>query len=242
MPPVTPATIAMYVALIAAIVGLVVRDRWRLSVFFSAYTVALLITALEYVWPQQFCTQAFWILTQALQDILKIGIVLEIAWKTFRAFPGTASAIRHAVLTLLLATIVAAITTPLANAPTSSYTTALVDFHPRVMDGTIWMIAVALGVAWFYRVPMHPFHRAVLTTVAIYTACFSTLLRLLGRYDLNVYLPYVHAVNSVVALVVCARWLYVIWTPVNAANQAHERTMRKLDAQVPSLFVTSRHA
>ncbi len=232
---VPPAYAALPFTHAAILVGLAVRGRWRLSLFFAAYVLLNLITVVcPWFWPERFYTQAFWILAQALIDIVKIGIVLEVIWKTFRMFPGAASATRRAVLVLLAATIVAAMATPLASPSISSYSTAVRDFHPRVMDGTIWVIAATLTVAWFYRVPVHPFHRAILTLLAAYTAFFSTAMRLLAQHDFNVYLPYLNAVNSVVSLTVNSWWAYVIWKPAGAADHAHGRTLQKLQIQVPS--------
>jgi hypothetical protein len=235
MPEVTPAVVLLFLATLGVNIGLAARGRWRLSPFFAGYVASNLVSVLPYLWPQRFYTQAFWILLQAVHDVLKIGAVLEIIWRTFRVFPGAASATRHAVLTLLAATMVAAVATPLANRPATAYETTVEDFHPRVMDGTLWVIAAALGLAWFYRIPLHPFHRTVLTTLAIYTAFYSTLLRLFAHHEFGVYRPYADAVNSIVSLVIYSWWAWVVWRPSSAADRAHVRTLQALQFQVPSV-------
>jgi hypothetical protein len=234
MPEVTPAAVATPLVVFVVLVGLAVRGRWRLSVLFAIYVASNLASGvLPYAWPQRFYSQTFWILAQASQDILKIGIVLEIVWRAFRTFPGAASVTHRAILALLGTTIVVAIAAPLAHPPVSSFTTAVEDFHPRVMDGTIWMIAATFAVAWFYRVPLHPFHRAVLTSLAIYTAFFSALLRLFGHYEFNVFRLYANVVNYIVALGICSWWAYIAWRPASTADRAYGQTLQRLQ-QVPS--------
>jgi hypothetical protein len=229
MPEVTPIAVVLWAACFLLIVGLFVRGRWRLNLLFTAYNIIDLATALLPVfWPARFYRGAFFILTQGLNDILKIGVVLEVAWRTFRVFPGAASATRRLVIGLLAATTLAAIVTPLANTRANSYESSLADFHPRVMDGTIWLVAATLGVAWFYRVPVRPFHSAVLTSLAIYVAFYGTLLRLVSRYDFQVYRPYLNNINYIVFFVITGWWAYLAWRPERASDQAHTRTVQKL--------------
>jgi len=226
MPDVSPAVIAAFTMMTAATIGLIVRGRWRLSIFFVAYALSNVVTVVVYFWPARFYTQAFWILTQASSDILKIGLAIEIGWKTFRRFPGAIRAIRGMALAVIAITIFMSLEMPLTNGRSSSFETALEDFNPRIMDGTIWLIAAMLAVAWFYRVPIHAFHRSVLTLVALYSAFFGTLLRLFGTYTFEVYRPYANAINFVVGAVIWSWWTYLAWRAPTAAERAHLGALR----------------
>jgi len=179
MPEMTPATVAVLLAVAAVVAGLVVRGHWRLNTVFAVYCAVNLATGvMPYMAPERFYTQAFWMLSQPAFDIQKIGIVLEIIWRTVRHFPGAVTGMRVVTVTFAVLTAAAALALPLTTSSTSSYETAVELFHPRIMDGTIWFIAVALVVAWFHRLPVHQFHRSILVGLAIYMAFYSTLLRL----------------------------------------------------------------
>jgi hypothetical protein len=225
-------TVAIYVAVSTIIAGLVVRGRWRLSVFFAAYNVAgLLLGLLQFFWPERFFTGTVWMPTQATLDILKLGIALEVAWRTFRAFPGAAWVARVAIVATLVVATTLAIVVPLAGAPASAYETALAQFHPRLLDATIWAIVMTLCAARWYRVPLHPFHGAVLTTLAVYLAFQATLFRLFSFYDFAVVYAWANAVDLLVFLLIASWWGYVSWRPDGRADREHVHTLQKLQPQ-----------
>jgi hypothetical protein len=238
--PVPVAAIGAYMAGLALIVGLIARRRWRLSLCLLAYNVTGVISApLPVFWPERFYTRPFWMLAQAVLDILKLGIALEIAWQTFRVFPGAASVARRTVLTILAVTTAAVISVPLAGAATSSFDTALSEFHPRVIDGTIWLIAATLVLARWYRVPVHPFHAAVLTSLAVYLAFFGTLLRSFALYDFDTVFAYANALDSVALLALVCSWAYVTWRPESTGAKGHVETLGKLELRTASLRVAA---
>jgi len=147
MREVPTAYIATYAVVFAVIVGLIVPGRWRLSLFFLVYNaVGLAFGLLQFLWPERMVTGTVWILIQASLDVLKLGVALEIAWRTFRPFPGAVLVARVAILPILAVTTVVAIAVPLVGVPASAYETAVTQFHPRLLDGTIWVIAATL--AW----------------------------------------------------------------------------------------------
>jgi len=236
MVEIPPTFFVSWLANVAVILGLAIRGRWRLSLFFLLFTVTDLASGvLPYLWPRQFYTQAFWMLMTALLDVLRIAIALEILWRTFREFPGAASVTRQAVVTLLALTALAALTSPLSNSSASSFETAAKDFYPRVMDGAIWLFAATLALSWFYRVPLHPFHRAVLTSLAMYTAFLGLLLRLCDRYEFMAYRPYMNALNGFACMLVYSWWAYLACRPTPAADLAYVQTMQRLRIGTASL-------
>jgi hypothetical protein len=58
------------------------------------------------------------------------------------------------------------------------------------MSGTIWLMAATLALAQWYRVPVHPFHAAVLTSFAVYLAWTTTLESLVAFYGYEAVRPY----------------------------------------------------
>src|SRR5712691_10052069 len=100
--------IAVDSVLVVAAFGLVFRGRWRLALFFSAY-VPVIVTCglLLVIAPQFFFATWFWMAKQVAYDLLKLGIALELAWRTFRVFPGARAAARRTMLAILTLTTLA---------------------------------------------------------------------------------------------------------------------------------------
>jgi hypothetical protein len=86
-------------ALLAVMLGLVVRGRWRASWFFASYVLVVLAgNVLVTWWPASFYTPGFWMAKQLVYDAVKLGLALELAWRTFSAFPGASRRRRTSLL------------------------------------------------------------------------------------------------------------------------------------------------
>jgi hypothetical protein len=227
--------IAVQMALLATGLGLLRRGRWRLCVFFAAYVIAVLTGNLLVTWwPRQFYVPGFWMAKQVLYDALKLGLAIELAWRTFRVFPGGRQAARATVLAILVVTTTVTLGAPIdISTPGSAFLTAISDLHPRVLNGTLWIMAATLGVAVWYRIPLHPFHAALLTSFGAYLALFGTLLRLLGQYGWAA-LPYVNGLDPLAYLLLTCWWTYVAWRPESEAMSLHVETVRKLSLRTSS--------
>ena len=75
-------------ALLATLAGLFATRRLQQCLSFGVYAgvVAgcdLLIT----VFPERFYNASFWMARQALYDVLKVAVALELAYRVVRAFP-----------------------------------------------------------------------------------------------------------------------------------------------------------
>jgi hypothetical protein len=223
--------LSVEVALAAIGVGLLARGRWRLSWFFSAYVAAILVgNVLVTWWPQAFFVPGFWMAKQIVYDVLKLGLALELAWRTFRVFPGAGAAARRVVLVILLLTTIVTIA---ASGGGFSYLTMAGDIHPRVVNGTIWLLAVTLGLAQWYRVPIHPFHRAVLASLGAYLAVFGALLRVWGIYGWAAQ-AYFNALDPLAYLLLTLYWAHLAWRPESALARAHVETLRKVELRAAS--------
>jgi hypothetical protein len=118
-----------------------------------------------------------WVIIQASFDLLKLLLVLELAWRAFSVFPGALRRARLVLSMLLGASSVAmAVFTP-----PSSYATVW-DFQPSVVTGTLWLLtATALMVVW-YQIPVHDWQRAIMLGLAPYLLVFVAALDILRRH------------------------------------------------------------
>lgn len=169
---------AVKLALVATFVGVLVRGRVRQCWAFPLYLVTVLVfNSLGSFWPARFHTPDTWTVSQAAYDLLKMAIVLELAWRAFAAFPGAMRIARVVLLALLVAsTITIAFFTP-----PSSYSTVW-EFQPSVVAGTLWLLtATALLVVW-YQIPVHDWQRAIMLGFAPYLLVFVVTLDMLRRH------------------------------------------------------------
>lgn len=134
---------------------------------------------------------------------------------------GTKTSLAILVLTALAALTV--VTRPQLDI----YATAVSLVTPRVQSGTLWLMAATLVVAQWYRVPIHPFHTALLTSFTAYMALYAALLTLINLHGWEI-TPYAEALdNSSFALAACW-WAHAAWKRQSSAATAHVATLRKL--------------
>jgi hypothetical protein len=220
-------------ALLVIAAGLAVRRRWRLSWTFAAYIpVVLLGNILVTWWPKQLHVYWFWMGKQVAYDVLKLCIALEVAWRTFRMFPGARATARRFVLLILAVTTAMVWAAPLDSSG-SWYLTLSGQIEPRMMNGTTWILAATAGLAFLYRVPLHPFHWGLITSLATYLAVFGTLLRLEGVYGWAAQ-PYLNALDPAAYLLLTCWWAYIAWRPDSVLALAHAEVLRKLELRAAS--------
>src|SRR5258708_33211100 len=88
--------------ILAAVIGILVRRRYRICQTFVLYLGAVMAYDILVVfWPAWFYTKQSWVLKEVLVSALRFGGALELAFRTFRAFPGARSKARGVVFLLL---------------------------------------------------------------------------------------------------------------------------------------------
>jgi len=196
------------VLLLFALVGIVWRGRAHLCWSFTVYLAASLVTNVLFTfWPETFYTRWFWILQQGVDDALKVAIAIELGYRIFQAFPGAQASARRLLFLLLIATSVAIIGIPVGV----SFEYLRAVFEPRVVTGTIWLMnGLALLIVW-YRVPAHPFHKAILMGFVPYLVVFTSLYTLLGKYEWL--LRIVQSVDPAASMLMVAFWTWAAWAP-----------------------------
>jgi hypothetical protein len=206
---------AVKILILATLAGIVARRRASLCWSFVAYLAVILAgNSLVSFWPQRFFHATFWLAQQAVYDVLKMAVAVELAYRTFRAFPAAQVTARRVLFGLLVLTSLALMGVPrgLSGGGPQLYAAALREWEPRVLMGTVWLMnAVALLVVW-YRVPVHAFHRAILLGFVPYLIVFTTSLRLLDRYGWDI-LPLVQSAEPAAYMLLVAWWAHAAWQP-----------------------------
>jgi len=221
--------VAVAVALLGILSGLVVRGRWRVSWLFSLYVAATLAFNLLFTWvPDRFHFQWFWAAAHDVLHALKIGVSVEIGVKTFRFFPGARSAVGSVILGILAIGTLATLAAQTGGAG-DAWPIEIALLQPRLVNSAMWLMVAVLALGHWYRVPLHPFHSAVLGSFAVYLALFSTMLTLLGNGWLGPYANYARLLEPVAYLVLTCWWANVAWRSGPALAATHAATMRRLE-------------
>jgi hypothetical protein len=166
----------------------------------------LVCNTLVTFWPERFFVAWFWILEQGLLDALRMGIAVELGFRIFQAFPAAQATARRLSVVLLVVTSAALIGIPLA-----ANLDVVLQWQPRVLTGTIWLMnGLALLITW-YRVPVHPYHKAILLGFVPYLLVFTTMLTLLGHYSWL--LRAIQSADPAAFMLLMAFWTWSAWKP-----------------------------
>jgi hypothetical protein len=193
-------------ALAGTLAGLLIRGRARQYLTFVAYLCALLTCeTMVIVAPKRFYTPEFWMAKQAVYDVLRTTVALEMAWRVVRSFPGALRTARWMALVLL-----GGATLLLVGGPHRAPYNVMFSWQPRVVACTAMLFTLtALLVAW-YHLPIRALHRAIMGGFAVYSAFFATLLSLLQRWSWQ-YRLVLSAIDTLVYLAVAFWWLRTSW-------------------------------
>jgi hypothetical protein len=202
-----------------AVVGIVARRRYRIWWFFSLYLVAVLVLGgLPQAWPERFHTPEFWQLSQTVYAGLRFAFAAEVGIRTMRAFPGAMATARRLVLLILLVTLVAVATPPVH---TEGHTIFVGQVIPRVLNGSVWMLMAIAAVILWYRLPVHPFHKAVLLSYIPYVLVFTVVASYVGagwqREGVGQY------AGQIAYVALMAYWNYAIWRKDPPADRGREQ-------------------
>jgi len=227
---------------LAALVGLFVRRRYRLCYAFVAYLLVVLAGDLllllgpsklrEGQWlygllgAAGFYSKTFWLLKELTINPLQFAVALELAYRTFRSFPGARSTARGILFLLIGITLfsVIAITPEVATADEADYVNQMMGrLQPRVLNGTVWLLTAIGALVLWYRLPVDRFHKAILIGLVAYLLVFTVGLNAIDTYEWSE--PARQAVNYVATtayLVLVAYWARAAWAPLRAPAQARE--------------------
>jgi len=200
-------------ALLASVlVGILVRRKLGLWYSFGAYVAILVVSSvLIAVWPDQFYSQEFWRPKETILNLIRFVMALELADRTFRAFPGALSTLRWVVLFVLSATLVAV----LAVGGSTDDRTFLGEMQPRVVNGSIWLFTAIASLILWYRLPINAFHKAILLSYVPYLLIFTVVMNALSGLGWEHSRPVRYA-NQIAYAIMLGCWSYAAWRSVEA--------------------------
>src|SRR5262249_26227250 len=104
-------------------------------------------------------------------------------------------------------------------------------------NGTIWMMALTLALAQWYRVPVHPFHSGILVGLVLYNAVWSGMLSLIFTTE---FMYRWRFVNSAAFILLGMWFAWLAWRPEPEAAVAQEDVLRRLRASPENTLRTPR--
>jgi hypothetical protein len=198
---------AVKVVLVAALAGLYVRRRsGRCHAMVAYLWAALLGNSLTTFWPDIFFNYGFWIRRQALFDVLKLLIGVEIAFRAFRVFPGARATWER----LLAASVVVATTLAFWFLPSEVPNGVFFAQQPQIIAAAVWLFTVTSLVIVHYRIPVDPWHRAILLAFVPYLLVFSTAIAVMRNLGESIH-PAMGFLDSAAYLVLVAYWAQTAW-------------------------------
>jgi hypothetical protein len=196
-------------ALFLTVAGILTRGRFHYCRSF-VYFLAAVFTGdlLTMSWPSVFYTKTAWITFQLFYAVLKMGIAAELAATVFAAFPGAKARARRTLFMILIVTASMMVGMPKTVDPVILFR----EWMPRLMSGTIWLMTGIAILVVYYRVPLDPFHRAILTGSVVYNLLSVSLYDLLHRYGWH-YLAYMDPLQAPSYLLLLFYWARASWRP-----------------------------
>jgi hypothetical protein len=200
--------------LIAALAGLWVRRRMRLVYLFPTYVLAVIVlSSLSGLWPDRFNTWSFYWFKQSVYALLEMAVALELTVRVFQAFPAAQRTARGAFLLVLLVTVVATWTAPIdppSERVQQQWADLVLSLHPRIANGTAWLFGALFALILYYRLPLHPLHKAIAFGFMAYLLLLTLGLDLVKRSDFT-RLTLVSYASSVGYTLVAGYWAWAAW-------------------------------
>jgi hypothetical protein len=216
------APLAVCVAFAAMLAGLVARGRVRHCWALPVYVAGVLATdMLMFGWPHRYYVASFYTVKQAWLDVVKLLLAVELAYRTFHAFPGALARARMVLAVVLAVTALALIGFPAGL----THEQMVTRYAPRIQMGTAWVLtATALLVTW-YRLPVRPLHRAVAFGLTAYLFVFTTTWGLVPAQALNAWRAFLNPLAAWSYVLMAAWWAVVAWRK-DEKLAVSERTVR----------------
>ena len=200
----------------AALVGLFVRGRARVCWSFAAYLlVALAANRLITLWPARFVELTFWSSKETVLHVLKILIAVEIWQRSFSAFPRARVRVGLLLAAALLATAVGVLMLPTNLIP---YDTLIGVLYPRQQAGVLAVFAVLVMAITWHRVPLHPFHRAILAGFGVCLPLSAFITSFVGFKSSNAWVLRLGAFDQLAFVAATCWWVWAAWRPLRAPS------------------------
>jgi hypothetical protein len=229
--------LASTLLLLTTLVGLVVRRQWRAWYSYVLYISVLPAFTLLFLIDPRFYAGDVWMVQENLLNAIRFAMALEMAGRTFRAFPGARSTLNVVVTVVVFATLALALPSYDAN---FDYRNFIGNLQPRLLNGSVWLFTAIAALILWYRLPVLPLRKAILLSYLPYLIFSTAFLNLLNEYGWPKALQYL---NQIVYLALVSFWAYAAWKlpvtsdsePPPSSSSPEGPRMRRTGTALPSL-------
>jgi hypothetical protein len=187
--------------------GLLWRRRADRCYSLLAYLVAMVAyQPLVLLWPAIFWEYSFYVRKEATLNVLKLAIAGELAWRSFRLFPGALARVRVLIGPAILIAFLL-IPTVFAGDPAAVIST----LNARVQFWTVVAFCLTGIFVGYYRLPIGDLQRAVVLGMATYLGVFAGLLELLRVFGFDSARVAVSLANGWAYSAMLVWWARVVW-------------------------------
>jgi hypothetical protein len=197
--------LASTLLLLTTLVGLVVRGHWRAWYSYALYIAILPFFTLLFLADDRLYAHDVWMVQESLLNAVRFAMALELAGRTFRAFPGARSTLNVVVMVVVAATLALALP---SYDPDHDYMNFVMNLQPRLLSGSVWLFTAIAALILWYRLPVLPFRKAILLSYLPYLIFATAFLNLLNQFG---WLQVLQYLNQVVYLALVSFWVYTAW-------------------------------
>jgi len=153
---------------------------------------------------------------ETVYAVLKILVAVEIWQRSFSSLPRARVRVGFLLVAALSTTAAAVHTIPTDLHP---YDTLMGILIPRFQAGTLILYATIVSASWWYRMPLHPFYRAIIMGFGAFLTVYTLLLSLLGVQSGSSRAGLWTAVlNAAAYIAVSTWWAWVAWRRAQAPS------------------------
>jgi len=194
-----------------ALAGVIARRRYREWWVFALYLSFVTVNALLIsFWPERFYRPALWMVNESITNLLRFVMALELAYRTFRGFPGAMARLRVVLLSVVGVTLLVVLA---ATPPRLDYVTFIGQVQPRVLNGSVWLFTAIGALILWYRLPVRAFHKRILLGYVPYLLVFTLDVNAAGALGWERGLAFRYA-NQLAYLLLLAYWAHAAWQPL----------------------------
>lgn len=201
--------------LAATLVGLVCTGRYRLWHSFTLCLAVIFAASAAIGLSPRLHNPSLWRWQELVVDLLRLAMAVELALRIFRDFPGARATLRSVMILVGAVTLILIARAPHGAAvwfkhDRDAYEAFVSDLQPRVLNGAVWLFTGIAALVLWYRLPIHPFHKAVLLSYVPYLLVFTIAMKRLGDlgWERGWYIQYA---NQVAYAVLLAFWTHAAW-------------------------------
>jgi hypothetical protein len=216
--------------LLVTLAGLIVRRRVSQWYSFALYLPVVAAFSLAFVVVPGVWSWEVWFVQANVLNALRFAVAVELAARTFRAFPGARSTLRPVMLLVLVVTFAMVAAFPWSAVDYQSF---LEELQPRLLNGTLWLFTAIAALILWYRLPVASLHKSVLLAYVPYLVFELVFLR--GFVARSWQVPALGYINQAAYLLMVAYWSRVAWRTEVPSRVARPGSPDEPDADTHSL-------